>query len=1118
MTADPLLGPPPLGRSDGAVAAERSLARLTDAMTHRRAMQSAQDGAVVDYALLDGGERLKGRVRGSRGTVYVCVVRFTRAPSGIVTAVSGACSCPVVSNCTHVFALLLTAFGAGGASTSDPEVATTLSAAPWKRALAPLLRDDRPATTAAPTQLGLQVELLPIGSPTAAISRTPRVRVGLRPVLLGARGQWIRTGISWDRLAAHGHQRQPPPAEQVQLLREIKFLDAVSRPTHHYGRTDTFIYLDEVGSPHIWDLLALAADVGVAIVQSGQGQRPVTVSGGPAEISLDVCRVGGSLILEPNVTVNGEPVGPVHFALLGSPLHGLALWPMRAGSDDRGADVAVAGLTLIRSQQRLSAELRNVLAEEAIEIPQPDEDVFLRDFLPRLARRVPLVSRDRSVTIPLPQRPALCLDVKGLPGHRVSLQWHWQYRTGERANDLSLWPSPSDDVARDDEAERAALASLALTRDEVAQLTTIGPAGPRLLPTATLAGLDAVSFFGQTLPRLRELSGLLVTVENELTFRLADGAPLVEISTTARATGHDWFDLGVAVSIDGETVPFNALFVALGRGEAQMFLPSGTYFPLNREPFLTLRRLIEEARALEDVPGRTVKLNRYQAALWQELDDIGVVTEQAAAWERSVGGLLAGEQIVDRAVPAGLRATLRPYQQAGFHWLAFLYEHGLGGVLADDMGLGKTVQTLALVCHAREQRPQGPPFLVVAPTSVVGNWAAECRRFAPDLRTVVLSETLNRSGKSLPEVIANADLVITSYALFRLDNDRYAQLPWSGLILDEAQFIKNHLSKGYQCAKKLATPFKLAITGTPMENNLLELWSLFSVTCPGLFAHAGRFREYYQGPIEKDGNSDRLAQLRRRIRPLMLRRTKEQVVGDLPAKLEQVIELELNPQHRKVYQQHLQRERQKVLGLIDDLQKNRFVIFRSLTLLRQLSLDAALVDEKYAKIPSTKLDALMLQITDVVAEGHRTLIFSQFTGFLEKVRDHLDAAGIEHCYLDGRTKNRPAVLAQFTTGSAPIFLISLKAGGVGLNLTAADYCILLDPWWNPATEAQAVDRVHRIGQTRKVMVYRLVAKDTIEEKVMALKATKAKLFSSVMDAGSAQSAALTAGDIRELLS
>ncbi|MGH3902321.1 MAG: DEAD/DEAH box helicase, partial [Pseudonocardiaceae bacterium] len=332
----------------------------------------------------------------------------------------------------------------------------------------------------------------------------------------------------------------------------------------------------------------------------------------------------------------------------------------------------------------------------------------------------------------------------------------------------------------------------------------------------------------------------------------------------------------------------------------------------------------------------------------------------------------------------------------------------------------------------------------------------------------------------------------------------------------EAQYVKNHQSKSYQCARRLSAPVKFAITGTPMENNLMELWSLLSITAPGLFPNPTRFRDYYAQPIEKRGDSELLARLRRRIKPLVKRRTKEQVAADLPAKQEQVLEVELHPRHRRLYQTHLQRERQKVLGLIDDVNSHRFTILRSLTLLRQLSLHAGLVDEAHRDLPSSKIDALVGQLHDVVDGGHRALVFSQFTGFLAHVRAKLDAEGIEYCYLDGKTRNRPAVLRRFTEGSAPVFLISLKAGGFGLNLTEADYCFLLDPWWNPATEAQAVDRTHRIGQTRNVMVYRLIAKDTIEEKVMALQARKAELFSNVMDDGNVFGASLDADDIREL--
>jgi SNF2 family DNA or RNA helicase len=441
-----------------------------------------------------------------------------------------------------------------------------------------------------------------------------------------------------------------------------------------------------------------------------------------------------------------------------------------------------------------------------------------------------------------------------------------------------------------------------------------------------------------------------------------------------------------------------------------------------------------------------------------------------------------------------------------------LWEHRLGGILADDMGLGKTLEALALICHARQADPGGPPFLIVAPTSVVPNWAAEAARFAPDLKVV----TITRRGGDLSELVAGADAVVTSYTLLRLDFEAHGAANWSGLILDEAQYTKNHQSKIYQCARRLPAPFKVAITGTPMENNLMELWSLLSITAPGLFPNPARFRDYYAGPIEKRGDVERLTQLRRRIKPLVKRRTKEQVAGDLPDKQEQVLEIELHPRHRKLYQTYLQRERQKVLGLIGDMNANRFTILSSLTRLRQLSLHAALVDDAHQDLPCSKIDTLLEQLKDVAAGGHRALVFSQFTRFLAHVRERLDVAGVPYCYLDGSTRDRAQVLRDFKEGTDPVFLISLKAGGFGLNLAEADYCFLLDPWWNPATEAQAVDRTHRIGQTRNVMVYRLISKDTIEEKVMALKARKAELFSDVIDEGNAFGGRLDADDIRGL--
>jgi SNF2 family DNA or RNA helicase len=443
-------------------------------------------------------------------------------------------------------------------------------------------------------------------------------------------------------------------------------------------------------------------------------------------------------------------------------------------------------------------------------------------------------------------------------------------------------------------------------------------------------------------------------------------------------------------------------------------------------------------------------------------------------------------------------------------------------VLADDMGLGKTVQALALVARAVERAAPGerPRFLVVAPTSVVPNWVAEAHKFVPGLRAVAITETVRKSGRPLAATVGDADLVVTSYALARLDVDAYRSIPWAGMLLDEAQFVKNRQSTTYQRLRSLAVPFTLAITGTPLENTLMDLWSMMSLAAPGLFPSPQGFAEYYQRPIEREGNTERLEQLRRRIKPLMLRRTKELVASELPPKIEQVLELDLAPKQRAIYDRYLARERQRVLGLIGEFDRNRFAIFRALTVLRQIALDAALVDPAHEGVPSSKLELLDELLQDALAEGHRVLVFSQFTRLLGRVRARLDAADIGYAYLDGSTTKRGDAIDRFRNGVADVFLISLKAGGFGLNLAEADYCILLDPWWNPAAEAQAIDRTHRIGQTKSVMVYRYVAKATIEEKVMALKAGKARLFNDVLGKGDGSGAArvpLTAAEIRELI-
>jgi superfamily II DNA or RNA helicase len=944
------------------------------------------------------------------------------------------------------------------------------------------------------------------GGPRSAV---PAPSVRLRPVVMGAKGRWIRTGVSWRSLE-YDYYAQRDPAHAAALRALYRAHQAADDSPAYYGYGDTQVLLEEFG-PALWLALQQVVDEGVTLVTTRGG--PVRVAGTPVSLAVDLRRDGADLLIEPVVDLRSDVrVSAGALRLFGSPPHGAVLLP-----DDPGLPpdlVPEKGLLLVPVRQ-VPRRAEKLLTTGSLRVPATDRGRFLTGFYPALHRALPVRSSDGSVALPEILPPQLCLRVDHTGNHRTRLTWSVQYRTGEEVRRLPLAgedgaPEPVRDVA----AEEQLVRSLPLTTDRLPGLWRDGTER-WLAPTAELRGMDTVVLTTEVLPRLAD-TGVLVEVSGDPPdYRHTDAAPVVEVSATD-GEDTDWFDLGVTVTVDGEDIPFTLLFGALAAGDSHLVLPSGTWFDVRRPEFDRLRRLIDEARALQDAERPGLRISRYQAGLWEELVELGVVAEQSERWARDVRALLDVDDTEPPAPPAGLAAQLRPYQLQGYQWLSVLWDAGLGGVLADDMGLGKTVQALALVCRAKEAGDLTAPVLVVAPTSVVSNWAREAARFAPGLDVRTIEATGRKLGRPLAEVVDGAHLVITSYTLLRLGEADYRELPWSGLVLDEAQFVKNHAAKTYAAARRLPARFKLAITGTPVENNLMDLWSMLSIVAPGLFPSPQRFTEQYRTPIEKGGDPEVLAALRRRIRPLMRRRTKEQVAAELPPKQEQVLEVVLNPRHRKVYDTHLQRERRKVLGLVDDLQRNRFTIFRSLTLLRQLALDASLVDEAYAGIRSSKADAFLEHLQEVVAEGHRALVFSSFTGFLSTVRERLEAHGLPQAYLDGRTRDRQRRIDEFRSGGAPVFLISLKAGGFGLNLTEADYVFVLDPWWNPAVEAQAVDRTHRIGQDKTVMVYRLVAAGTIEEKVMALKERKRDLFARVMDDDGALAGPLTAEDIRGL--
>ncbi|WP_106849650.1 DEAD/DEAH box helicase [Blastococcus sp. Marseille-P5729] len=1016
------------------------------------------------------------------------------------SSVCGTCSCPVGVDCKHVVAALLEARHRLTSGTPRPVGQERAPRPSWRALLDPVVAASSDPTTAVP--LGLLIE----EAPDRSRPGSDATRLRIRPVQPGTTRPWVKGPISWSALRYLTSARDHEP-RQIEALHGI--WNARNAPSW-YEPTD-WLWLNDFG-PAIWRALRYAQDAGLSFVTHAAKPHPVRLLPDSVSVHMDARRdADGALLLRTSVPLP-DPAGRVH--PLGNPPHGVF-----ASSGD--------GLLLAELRDPLSGPVGALLEQaDEIRVPAADAGAFLAHYYPALLRQATVESTDGSVHFPSYGPARLGLQVHSSGAHRLQLRWCFRYAVDDQVHEVPLiaaagQPAAVSVVPRDRDAEERLLASLDVL-GQVPGLLTPLPGKTRLgvVVEPQLQGWATAVFVRDVLPGLQARDDIDVTVIGELLdYAESVEPPRIEVATRDPAPGAspDWFGLAISVSVDGREVPLTQLLSALAQGDDRLLMDDGTWFSLQRQELQALRELVEEARAIQDRPSESLRVNRYQAGFWEDLAAIATVTDQSERWSRSVGALLAIDELPRPDQPAGITATLRDYQLAGYQWLSFLWDHELGGILADDMGLGKTLQALAALERARADGRLTPdrPALVVAPTSVVATWQREAARFAPDLQVAPITSTSKRSGRTLAEATDGAHLVVTSYALLRIEADQFTARAWHALILDEAQAVKNHQSRGHQVARLVAAPIKLAITGTPLENSLMDLWALLSITAPGLLPCPKRFGELFRKPIEAGQSPDQLDRLRRRIRPLMLRRTKDAVAADLPPKIEQILTVPLNPAHRRVYDTHLQRERQRILGLLADVNRNRVAILTGLTRLRQLALDVHLVDPDLpASIAPSKVDTLIEHIAELAAEGHRCLVFSQFTRFLAVVRDQL---ALDYVYLDGRTRDRPRRIAQFTEGDAPVFLISLKAGGAGLTLTEADYVFVLDPWWNPAVEAQAVDRTHRIGQDKTVMVYRLVAEDTIEEKVVALQAHKRELFEKVIEDGGLMAAPLTADDIRGLL-
>ncbi len=581
------------------------------------------------------------------------------------------------------------------------------------------------------------------------------------------------------------------------------------------------------------------------------------------------------------------------------------------------------------------------------------------------------------------------------------------------------------------------------------------------------------------------------------------------------SSGVDWLNVKISWEADGVSVERDEIINALREGKKYVQLSDNSFAALDSD---RIQSLIDREVELISSAGKQGKLPLSQVGRVQELLDQADGKVVAASTKKLFEKLQSVSEIKKVRKPRGLKATLRPYQEQGLSWLRFIHDMGSGGVLADDMGLGKTIQTIALLLSLHTSKDHGPiRALIVAPTSVVTNWHREIERFAPSLSVALWHGAGRKEQKT---ELKKVNVIITSYALLRRDIELLKSLKLEYAILDEAQAIKNPQSATAHAAKELNAKKRLALTGTPIENRLSEIWSIFDFVSPGLLGSLQKFEERYARRIDQ-GDSKQAARLRAAIHPFILRRTKMEVARDLPEKLEFDKIVDMMPEQRALYLQVLREVRAQVMGEVErvGVAKSQLHILAGLTKLRQAACDPRLLGlpKKLGPEDSGKLAALRELVEEVETGGHKVLIFSQFVSMLKLMASALDEDKIRYEYLDGSTQDRPARIDRFHSDpTIPVFLISLKAGGSGLNLTSADTVIHFDPWWNPAVEEQATDRAHRIGQKKVVSVYRLVAAGTIEEKILQLKQRKKDLVASVLEEDHGGAKKLTPEDIDDL--
>jgi superfamily II DNA or RNA helicase len=1061
----------------------------------------------VDHDVARG--LVTGRVRGSGGRIYQCIVQLGQQSDGMPMVV-GQCSCPVGYNCKHVAAVLLSLDQHRDKATSPPQGrALSLDLRGW------LDRVERAGD-------------IPEDEPHRLLYLVrPDEHLGLARTAVRA--------VRVRRLQAGGYGKP----QEFNLLNQSRAC--------FVGRDDQRILgLIAIGrgsgdgkSVRLDDLIG--ADIIQAIALTGRGhfksvEGPALKAAGPVAGQL-VWRLGEDARLR--VVLESERSGlvilPITPPWYVDPETG-DCGPLETGLGDREAGLLAAAPAV---DPESAAALEEAVRKRGrgLAIPSPSRPERRRVDTERPTPRLRLGSIDR-VASSVDRYWGLIRQPEWV--HHALLDFRYGGASVDPRDRKPVLRRVEEglllEVGRDLDAERAfvdALQALGFKRstdDEDAS----GMAFERLDEDTW------VGFMQDELPPLQR-EGWRIEIEPGFHFRLAEvGDWDVEI---AEGEGGRWLDIGLGVEVDGERLDLLPLLLdMIQRYQVDLSTQTLARMPddarlrlrlsdgrLILMPVQRLRPILSTLIELYDPDIRLggahsnkghLRLSRVQAAQLAELEAADPHLrwrggESVRDWGRRLRDFAGLEAV---APPAGLAAELRPYQRQGLDWLQFLREYELGGVLADDMGLGKTIQTLAHLLVEKESGRNDRPSLVVAPTSILFNWRREAERFAPALKVLSLhgADRHGRFGS-----IADHDLVLTTYPLLPRDLGALGSLDFHLLILDEAQNIKNPRSKAAQAARGLRARHRLCLTGTPMENHLGELWSLLDFLMPELLGDERRFRRLFRTPVERHGDEVRKDELRRRVAPFLLRRTKEAVAAELPPKSEIIREVPLAADQRDLYETLRLALHEKVRAEVarKGLARSGIIILDALLKLRQVCCDPRLVSLESARRVkgSAKLELLMTLLPELLEEGRRVLLFSQFTSMLALIEEELTKIGLcadQHFVkLTGQTRNRDRPVDRFQAGEVPLFLISLKAGGTGLNLTAADTVIHYDPWWNPAAERQATDRAHRIGQDKPVFVYKLLTEGTVEQRVADLQARKQALADAMLEGGGAAAGILSPDDL-----